>query len=170
MQPHMPTFAFVVCVITKKSLPKSVLRRISLSFLLWFLGLTSKSLIPFEFVQNVREGSKFVILHADIVFLAAFIEEITLSLLYNTWDLWGRSVDWICMSLFLWCLFCFIDLYVFFMPVLYCFDGEGNGDPLQCSCLGNPMDRGAWQAAVHGVAKSWTGLCNWTTVLKTVIL
>ena len=31
--------------------------------------------------------------------------------------------------------------------------GEGNGNPLQCSCLGNPMDRGAWQAAVHGVAK-----------------
>ena len=33
--------------------------------------------------------------------------------------------------------------------------GEGNGNPLQCSCLENPMDRGAWRAAVHGVAKSW---------------
>ena len=32
--------------------------------------------------------------------------------------------------------------------------GEGNGTPLQYSCLENPMDRGAWQAAVHGVAKS----------------
>ena len=31
--------------------------------------------------------------------------------------------------------------------------GEGNGNPLQYSCLGNPMDRGAWQARVHGVAK-----------------
>ena len=31
--------------------------------------------------------------------------------------------------------------------------GEGNGNPLQCSCLGYPMDRGAWQAIVHGVAK-----------------
>ena len=31
--------------------------------------------------------------------------------------------------------------------------GEGNGNPLQCSCLGNPMDRGAWQAIVPGVAK-----------------
>ena len=29
--------------------------------------------------------------------------------------------------------------------------GEGNGNPLQYSCLGNPMDRGAWQAIVHGV-------------------
>ena len=32
--------------------------------------------------------------------------------------------------------------------------GEGNGNPLQCSCLENPMDRRAWQATVHGVAKS----------------
>ena len=32
--------------------------------------------------------------------------------------------------------------------------GEGNDNPLQYSCLGNPMARGAWQATVHGVAKS----------------
>ena len=32
--------------------------------------------------------------------------------------------------------------------------GEGNSKPLQYSCLGNPMDRGAWQAIVHGVAKN----------------
>ena len=32
--------------------------------------------------------------------------------------------------------------------------GEGNGNPLQSSCLENSMDRGAWQAAVHGVAKN----------------
>ena len=31
--------------------------------------------------------------------------------------------------------------------------GEGNGNPLQYSCLGNPIDRGAWRATVHGVAK-----------------
>ena len=34
--------------------------------------------------------------------------------------------------------------------------------PLQCSCLENPMDRGAWWAAVHGVAKSWTRLSDFT--------
>ena len=34
--------------------------------------------------------------------------------------------------------------------------GEGNGTPLQYSCLENPMDGGAWWAAVCGVAKSWT--------------
>ena len=32
--------------------------------------------------------------------------------------------------------------------------GEGNGNPLQYSCLGNPMDRGAWWATVHEIAKS----------------
>ena len=39
---------------------------------------------------------------------------------------------------------------------------EGNGNPLQYSCLENPMDRGAWWAAVHGVAKSWTQLSDFT--------
>ena len=34
--------------------------------------------------------------------------------------------------------------------------GEGNGNPLQYSCLENPMGREAWWARVHGVAKSWT--------------
>ena len=38
--------------------------------------------------------------------------------------------------------------------------GEGNGNPLQYSCLENSMDRGAWWAAVHGAAKSWTQLSN----------
>ena len=34
--------------------------------------------------------------------------------------------------------------------------GEGNGTPLQYSCLEDPMDGGAWKAAVHGVAEGWT--------------
>ena len=38
--------------------------------------------------------------------------------------------------------------------------GEENGNLLQYSCLENPMDRGAWWATVHGVAKSWTGLSS----------
>ena len=38
--------------------------------------------------------------------------------------------------------------------------GERNGNPLQCSCLGNPMDRGAWRATIHGVAKSGTKLSD----------
>ena len=40
--------------------------------------------------------------------------------------------------------------------------GEGNGNPLQYSCLENPMDRGAWWATVHGVAKSLTRLSDFT--------
>ena len=38
--------------------------------------------------------------------------------------------------------------------------GEGNGNCLQCSCLENSMDRGAWQATAHGVTKSWTQLSD----------
>ena len=40
--------------------------------------------------------------------------------------------------------------------------GEGDGTPLQYSCLENPMDRGAWWAAVHGATKSWTWLSDFT--------
>ena len=40
------------------------------------------------------------------------------------------------------------------------FPGEGNGNPLQYSCLGNPMERGAWQPIVHGVTKSQTRLSD----------
>ena len=42
--------------------------------------------------------------------------------------------------------------------------GEGNGNPLQCSCLENPRDGGAWWAAVHGVGKNWTWLSDFTVI------
>ena len=44
--------------------------------------------------------------------------------------------------------------------LLYC--GEGNGNPFQYSCLENPMDGGAWWAAIHGVVKSQTRLSDFT--------
>ena len=47
--------------------------------------------------------------------------------------------------------FCFTE-YILIIP------GEGSGNPLQYSCLENPMDRAAWQATVHGATKSWTWL------------
>ena len=50
------------------------------------------------------------------------------------------------------------------IPGLGRFPGEGNGNPLQYSCLENPMDRGAWWATAHGVAKSWTWLSNFTSL------
>ena len=46
--------------------------------------------------------------------------------------------------------------------------GEGNGNPLQYSCLGNPMDRGAWQATVLGVTKSRTRLSYYHTQGKVI--
>ena len=45
------------------------------------------------------------------------------------------------------------------------YPGEGNGNPLQYSCLENAMDGGAWWAAVHGIPKSHTQLSNFTSLL-----
>ena len=64
-------------------------------------------------------------------------------------------------------LSCHVDLLVFLlnhseMLQTSIQDGEGNGTPLQYSCLENPMDGGAWWAAVHGVAKSRTRLSDFT--------
>ena len=55
-------------------------------------------------------------------------------------------------------------LLVFFLKkkTLQIQAGEGNGTPLQYSCLENPMDGGAWWAAVHGVTKSWARLSDFT--------
>ena len=47
-----------------------------------------------------------------------------------------------------------------FYKASYVGNGEGNGNPLQYSCLESPMDEGAWWAAVHGVAKSRTWLSD----------
>ena len=49
------------------------------------------------------------------------------------------------------------------IPGMGRYPGEENGNPHQYSCLENPMDRGAWQATVHGVTKSQTRLSNYTT-------
>ena len=52
------------------------------------------------------------------------------------------------------------------IPGLGRLPGGGHGNPLQYSCLENPMDRGAWWATVHGVAKSWTRLSDYTFTFK----
>ena len=48
--------------------------------------------------------------------------------------------------------------------------GEGNGNPLQYSCLGNPMGRGAWWVTVHGVANSWTRLSTHTSYYYNILI
>ena len=61
-----------------------------------------------------------------------------------------------CLPLIKVCEAC--TLTILFQYPSYNTFGEGNGDPLQYSWLENPMDEGAWWAAVHGVAESWTQL------------
>ena len=51
-----------------------------------------------------------------------------------------------------------IIIIIYLIPGLGRAPGEGNGNPVQYSCLENSMDRGAWWATVHDVAKSWTQL------------
>ena len=55
-----------------------------------------------------------------------------------------------------------LNIQQFECRILQLGSGEGNGTPLQYSCLENPMDRGAWKAAVHGVAEGRTRLSDFT--------
>ena len=55
------------------------------------------------------------------------------------------------------------------IPGLGRLPGEGNGNPLQYSCLENPMDRGAWQVIVHGIAKSQTRMSDFTHTYMCII-
>ena len=59
-----------------------------------------------------------------------------------------------------------------FSPGLGRFPAVGDGNPLQYSCLGNPMDRGAWWTSVHGLTKSWTQLSKdaWCIIRLHLIL
>ena len=72
--------------------------------------------------------------------------------LLRPWDFPGKSTGVGCH-----CLLC---IYVSVCVNVQQLAGEGNGTPFQYSCLENPMDGGAWWAAVHGVAKSWTRLSD----------
>ena len=47
--------------------------------------------------------------------------------------------------------------------------GGGDGNPLRYSCQENPLDRGAWQATVHGVAKNWTQLNDQFRIFSSVV-
>ena len=60
-------------------------------------------------------------------------------------------------------LFCLFLSFIFFLPPFED-NGESNGTPLQYSCLENPMDGGAWKAAVHGVTEGRTQLSDFTFI------
>ena len=61
-------------------------------------------------------------------------------------------------------VFIYVNVIIYMVVLIsaVCYLREGNGTPLQYSCLENPMDGGAWQAAVHGVAKSRARLSDFT--------
>ena len=75
---------------------------------------------------------------------------------------WPRAMfcflNSICHTLLYTCYTVSVYLFICYLWNTFQWAGEGNGNPLQCSCLENPMDEGAWQATVHRVAKSWTRL------------
>ena len=56
------------------------------------------------------------------------------------------------------------SLFHIYQTPITCYPGEGNGNSVQYSCLGNPMERGAWWATVRGVAKSQMRLSDWILV------
>ena len=86
-------------------------------------------------------------------FLAVYLRESVLCPLPRpgSWDpLWGKTFLLYCLH--------GICSSVYSVIINSHHLREGNGNPLQYACLENPMDRGDWQATVHGVAKSWTNL------------
>ena len=62
---------------------------------------------------------------------------------------------------------CIFNIYIYIWLNKRSHIGEGNGSPLQYSCLENPMDGGAWWAAIHGVTQSRTRLSNLTFTFTT---
>ena len=116
-------------------------------------GLTFRCLIHLEFifVYGVRESSNFILLHVTVQFFRRRQWDPTPVLLpgksHGQRSLvgcspWGREESDKTEQLH-------------FHFSLSCI-GEGNGNPLQCSCLENPRDGGAWWAAIYGVTQSQT--------------
>ena len=81
-------------------------------------------------------------------------------ILYKAFPVAKSKVEvWLHMGLGIMSTGCSYELFWEFLDMK---NGEGNGTPLQHSCLENPMDGGAWWATVHGVAKNRTRLSNFT--------
>ena len=107
----------------------------------------------------------------SFAFISALILKISFLLLALGFFISSFSSCFRCrVRLFIWLFSCFLRYAYIAMnfplstafTVSHRFWGEGNGIPLQYSCLENPMDRGAWKAAVHGVAEGRTRLSDFT--------
>ena len=96
----------------------------------------------------------------------SFGKSVTLFLFPWQVDIWQQTLSlrpqWI-PSVLLPVIYSYQELNTVSIPEWGRSPGEGSGNPLQNSCLGNPMDRGAWWTTVHGVAKSQTQLATKTT-------
>ena len=101
------------------------------------------------------------------LFVTPFVEEIIFFPIGRSWRLCWKSVDSICKGfsgfsvLLHWCICLSLHHTILFDYSSFVIR-ESDGTPLQYSCLENTMDRGAWRAAVHGVAKSRTRLSDFT--------
>ena len=97
--------------------------------------------------------------------MALLVEADLSVLLLQIGQIWmkNRAVETFRLSMFRW--FCVQTWHIMRVyPFRLIWNQEGNGNPLQYSCLANPMDGGAWWAAVRAVAKSWTGLNDFTFI------
>ena len=87
-----------------------------------------------------------------VVFLKTIIQVFFILKLLSMFCFYKQHLDLASQLNFCVHTLCFLRMYF----------GEGDGTPLQYSCLENPMGGGAWWAAVHGVTKSWTRLSDFT--------
>ena len=116
--------------------------------LLWLVHSLGKTLLAFALLHFVLKGQICLLLQANL--LTSYFWILVLPGKPHGWrslvgcSPWGRKESDTTERLH-------------FHFSLSCI-GEGNGNPLQCSCLENPRDRGAWWAAVYGVTQSWTRL------------
>ena len=111
----------------------------------WVPSCVGRHRLEQQEIQSVPLPGGSIVLCGFSVFL-----QVVKAALYN------REI----ISLYQHCISRWGLLQPYHLSPLYLLIGEGNGNPLQYSCLENSRDRGTWQATVHGAAESWTWLSN----------
>ena len=118
---------------------------------LWFSRQEHWSGLPFPSPMHESEKWKW---SRSVVSDSLRLKGLQPTRLLRPWDFPGKRTGVGCHCCLQCAKYCVKD--VSSIPGLGRSPGGGRGNPLQYSCLENPMDRGAWQAPVHRVAKSWT--------------